>query len=102
MKIEVDKFKIKGVFNYDEYNKIRKERKEDLSNLLGGALGALLDIGVISLINNNVYNDVLKIIGIAIFGTRCLNNGVGGFLYGLKAIVDNARMKKITTVAKIK
>ncbi len=97
-----EKYNIQAVYSLDDYEKVHKERNDTITNVIKVIIKGLVDLGLVALINNNISSDVLKIIGIAIFGRRCVENSLGGVLLGFKSLVDTARMNKNTTMGSIK
>ena len=75
-----EKYKVQALYSGRDFliDLEREERNKALVGSFLGHIGAALDAGIIALINNNISNETLKIIGIALFGIRGVKNLFGG------------------------
>ena len=80
-----EKYEIKGIYKW-QIDLEREERDKAIVGSVIAHIGAAIDAGLVALINNNINNEIIKIIGIAIFGVRGFKNLIGGAACSLKAL----------------
>ena len=72
------RLKIKDINSYSDSGEKKELALHGILNLIIGGVDGL----IVHLINTNVDNEVIRIIGIALFGLRGLSRGIAALIYG--------------------